>query len=228
VEPHTTTAVEHRSTEQSEDGRAGLRQLAGLLWDVGVPLVGYYVLHALGASDWVALLVATVAAGLRLVWVAVRTREVTWFAAVMLAVFGLGLALAFVGGDARFLLIKDSFGTALVGLVFLASLFAGKPLTLSAFQTSQPHRAREMEEYYRTLPPVRRTFRVSAVVWGVGLLLEATVRIPLVYLLPIDVMVGLSTAMMVTVLVGLAIWNGWYGARTRAKARAWVEEHAAA
>ncbi|PVZ11082.1 VC0807 family protein [Actinomycetospora cinnamomea] len=220
MEQETSTTV-----EADEPQRPGLRQFSGLLWDVGVPLVGYYALHLLGASDWVALLVATLAAGLRLVWVAVRAREVTWFAAVMLAVFGLGLALAFVGGDPRFLLVKDSFGTALVGLVFLASLFSRKPLTLSAFQTWQPRQAREMEEYYRTIPPVRHTFRLSAVVWGVGLLLEATLRIPLIYLLPIDVMVGVSTAMMVTVIVGLSIWNGWYGARTGARARAWAEEH---
>lgn len=74
-------------------------------------------------------------------------------------------------------------------------------------------------------PPVRRTFRVSAVVWGVGLLIEATARIPLIYLLPIDVMVGVSTAMMVTVIVGLSIWNGWYGSRAGPKARAWAEAH---
>jgi hypothetical protein len=225
VEQETSTAVETTEDTEPARHRPGLGQLAAMAWDVGVPLVGYYALHLLGASDWVALLVATLAAGLRLVWVAVRRREVTWFAAVMLAVFGLGLALAFVGGDPRFLLVKDSFGTALVGLVFLASLFFGKPLTLSAFQTWQPRQAAEMEEFYRTIPPVRHTFRLSAVVWGVGLLLEAIVRIPLIYLLPIDVMVGVSTAMMVTVIVVLSIWNGWYGARTGPKARAWAQEH---
>ena len=214
-----------RETPADEKRATGLRNFSGLLWDVGAPLIGYYALHLLGASDWVALLVATLAAGLRLVWVAVRTREITWFAAVMLGVFGLGLALAFVGGDPRFLLVKDSFGTALVGLVFLASLFFGKPLTLSAFQTWQPKEAVEMEEYYRTLPPIRRMFRISAMVWGFGLLLEAIVRIPLIYLLPIDVMVGLSTGMMVTVIVGLSVWNGWYGKRAGAQARAWAAEH---
>jgi len=219
-----TDAADAAESEQADRGGV-LRHFSGLLWDVGLPLVGYYALHVLGASDWVALLVATLAAGLRLVWVAVRNREITWFAAVMLAVFGLGLALAFVGGDARFLLIKDSFGTALVGIVFLASLFAGKPLTLSAFQTWQPREAAEMEEYYRTLPPIRTMFRRSAVVWGVGLLLEATLRIPLIYLLPIDVMVGLSTGMMVATIVGLSVWNAWYGRRGGAKARAWAAEH---
>ena len=43
--------------------------------------------------------------------------------------------------------------------------------------------------------------------------------------LPIDVMVGMSTAMMVTVIVGLSVWNGWYGKRAGAEARAWAAEH---
>ena len=222
----TLSGMERETGTDEQEERGGvLRHFSGLLWDVGLPLVGYYGLHALGASDWVALLVATLAAGVRLVWVAVRARQVTWFAAVMLGVFGLGLALAFVGGDPRFLLVKDSFGTALVGLVFLASLVAGKPLTLSAFQTWQPRGAQEMEEFYRTLPPIRSMFRRSAVVWGVGLLLEATLRIPLIYLLPIDVMVGLSTGMMVASIVGLSVWNAWYGQRGGAKARAWAAEN---
>ena len=217
VEPVTST---------DDDGREspGLSAFAGLLWDVGIPLVGYYALHLLGATDWVALLVATLAAGLRLIWVAVRARQVTWFAAIMLAVFGLGLALAFVGGDPRFLLLKDSFGTGLVGLVFLASLMWGKPLTLSAFQTWQPKEAAEMEQAFREIPPVRHSFRLSSAVWGVGLLAEAAVRVPLIYLLPIDVMVGVSTAMMVATIVCLAAWNLWYGSRVTARrAREWVE-----
>ena len=37
--------------------------LRGLAWDVGLPLVGYYALHFLGASDWVALLDAILRRG---------------------------------------------------------------------------------------------------------------------------------------------------------------------
>ena len=79
-----------------------------------------------------------------------------------------------------------------------------------------------MEEHYRTIPLVRRSFRLSSVVWGVGLLLEAAVRMPLIYVLPVDVMVGVSTAMMVTAIVALAAWNAAYGARTARRARAWA------
>jgi hypothetical protein len=35
-------------------------------------------------------------------------------------------------------------------------------------------------------------------------------RVPLVFLLPVDVMVGLSTALMIAAMAGLAVWNAAY------------------
>jgi hypothetical protein len=201
---------EDRRADQTDTpaGPGGHRgALAGLACDVGLPLIGYYTLHGFGASDWAALLTATAAAGVRLVWVAVRTRRITWFAAVMLAVFGAGTALACTGGDARVLLLKDSATTAMIGAVFLLSLLSERPLTLAAAQTWRPAEAQRLAELCRGEPAARRAFRVSALGWGAGLLGEATLRVPLVYLLPVDLMVGLSTAMMIIAMTGLAVWN---------------------
>jgi hypothetical protein len=136
-----------------------------------------------------------------------QTRHITWFAAVMLAVFGAGTALAFAGGDPRVLLLKDSATTAMIGAVFLTSLLSERPLTLSAAQTWKPAQAQRLAELYRSEPAARRAFRVSALGWGAGLLGEAALRAPLVYLLPVDLMMGLSTAMMIIAMAGLAIWN---------------------
>ena len=100
--------------------------LRGLAWDVGLPLAAYYALHVLGVSDWVALL------GHRRWWrrcgssgALSRDRRLNPFATVMLLVFGIGLALAFVSGDPRFLLLKDSFVTGAVGLTFLVTALRG-------------------------------------------------------------------------------------------------------
>jgi hypothetical protein len=191
--------------------------LRGLGWDVGVPLVGYYALHLLGFADWPALLVATALAGVRIVWVAVRERSLNLFASLMLVVFGLGLLLAFVSGDARFLLLKNSIVTGAVGLVFLATVLWGTPLSLAASQSFQPARRAEIRHDYDTDPLVRRGHRVSSTVWGLVLLLESLIRIPLVYLLPISVMVGLGEAITVVAFAGLITWNLWYVRRVTAR-----------
>ncbi|MFT4294493.1 MAG: VC0807 family protein [Micropruina sp.] len=186
------------------------RWRAALAADIGLPLISYYGLHAYGASDRTALIAATGAAGLRLLWEAVRHRHVTWFSAIMLAAFGAGAALSATGGDPRVLLLRDSVGTALIGVVFLLSLLGGTPLTLAATQHWRPDRAARITALYRDDPQVRRAFRVSTAGWGLGMLGESAVRVPLVFLLPVDVMVGLSTALMIATMAGLFIWNAVY------------------
>ena len=191
--------------------------LHGLGWDVGLPLVGYYALHLLGVDDWTALLVATGLAGVRIVWVAVRERSLNLFATVMLVVFGLGVLLALVSGDARFLLLKNSIVTAAVGLVFLSTTLWGTPLSLAASQSFQPAHRDEIRREYDADPDVRHGHRLSSTVWGVVLLVEAVVRVPLVYLLPVSVMVGVGEAMSVAAFAGLITWNIWYVKRATAR-----------
>jgi hypothetical protein len=210
-----TVATDRASSEETTSGSVAL----GLAWEIGLPLVAYYGLHLLGADDWVALLAATGAAGTRIVWGAVRHRSLNLFATVMLVVFGLGVALAFISGDPRFLLLKSSIVTAAVGLTFLATTVRGRPLTLAAEQSFQPTRAAEIAAEYAAEPEVRRGHKVSSRVWGAGLLLESVVRVPLVYLLPIPVMVGLSEALMVATFAGLFAWNVWYVRRATARTR---------
>ena len=188
--------------------------LRGLAWDVGLPVVTYYALHLLGASDWVALLASALLAGLRIVLGALRQRALNPFATVMLLVFGIGLVLTFVSGDPRFLLVKESFVTGAAGLTFLVTGLRGRrPLTLAAQQSWTPDQAAALAERYRTDPDVRRGHRFVSLVWGVGLLVEAALRVPLVYLLPPSVMVGVSTGMAVLTFGGLAVWTGRYVAR---------------
>lgn len=185
--------------------------LRGLAWDIGLPVGVYYLLHLLGASDWVALLASTLVAGARIVTSAVRQRALNPFALVMLLVFGIGLALTFVSGDPRFLLVKESFVTGAVGLAFLVSALRGtRPLTLAAQQSWHPEQAGELMAEYRAEPAVRHSHRLVSSVWGGGLLTEAAARVPLVFVLPPSVMVGLSTAMMVLTFGALILWTNRY------------------
>jgi hypothetical protein len=183
----------------------------GLLIDVGLPIITYYVLRAAGVSEWIALLAATGVAAARLVWGLAARREVNQFATVMLLVYGLGLALALLTGDERILLLKGSLITGSIGAVFLVTGIIGKrPLTLAASQSFQPGRAAEIAEEFRTEPAAQRAHRLISCVWGVGLLAEAILRIPVVYLLSIDIGYLISELMLVAAFVLLTGWTIWY------------------
>lgn len=184
--------------------------IRGLAWDVGLPLAAYYLLHLAGATDWVALLAGTLAAGVRIVWVAARDRTWNLFATVILLSFLVGLGLAFVSGDPRFLLLKDSVLTGTIGICFLVSTAVGRPLTLAAAQSWGEGRSGSLVADYDTDPLVRRGHRVCSLAWGFGLLAEALIKVPLVYLLPVEVMVGLSTAITVTAISLLVAFTFGY------------------
>jgi hypothetical protein len=65
---------------------------------------------------------------------------------------------------------------------------------------------------------VKESFVTGAA--GIAFLVTAAVGrrpLTLVYLLPIDVMVGVSTAMMVAVFTGLVLWNARWVARAQSR-----------
>ncbi|GAA5198114.1 hypothetical protein GCM10023346_34510 [Arthrobacter gyeryongensis] len=188
----------------------------GLAWDVGAPLATYYVLHLAGATDWVALLAATGAAGCRLLWTAFKRHSLNPFAMLMVIVFGLGLGLSFLTGDPRFLLLKDSAITGGMGISFLVFAALGHPLTLDAAKTWRPERARELDRDFHSNPAAHRWHLKVSAVWGAGLIAEASTRAVLVYLLPIDVMVGVSAALAVIVFAALIAWTVWDRKRRQA------------
>jgi len=175
----------------------------------------YYALHLIGVRDWPTLLRAALVAGARVAWVAVRARAPNPFAMLMVIAFGVGLALAFVTGDARFLLVKDSITTAAVGITFLVMVALGRPLTLATAKAWEPERAAGWSERFRTNPAVRHWHRTASIVWGAGLLTEAIVRVPLIYLLPIHVMVAVSAALEIVFFGALIGWTRWYMTKIR-------------
>lgn len=207
--------------------------LHGVLSDIGLPLAAYYGLRALGADEWVSLLASTLVAGVRTVRTALRERRLNAFSALMLAVFGVGFVLTFVSGDPRVMILKNSAVTLTVGLLFLVTTVAGRPLTMAAAKAWAPGDAAAIDEAWAHDPAARRGYRVSALVWGLGMVSEAVLRVVLTYLLPVDVMVGLSDVLWIAVVGALVAWTRWCegrddpGAR-RPQHRAGVEAEAVA
>ncbi|RJQ79735.1 hypothetical protein D5S17_09880 [Pseudonocardiaceae bacterium YIM PH 21723] len=211
------------TTAQPIEKAAGMRSmLPTLLRDIALPTLAYYALHWLGYSDWLALLAGTVVSAAILVIETVRHRKIEQFAALMLAVYGIGLLTSFLTGDARFMLAKDCFTTVALGLVFIGSVWAGKPLIYYSARrfigARGPEALAGFEQKYRSTPLMQRSMRILSLIWGVGFLAEAAVKLVVIYTLPISMTMAISPFMIFGAIGLLVLFTKAYVKRVRAQA----------
>lgn len=195
-----------------------LQVLGGLLLDMGLSLGTYFLARALGYSIFIALLAGIVVAALRAVYVIIRRRTVDAFLLFMLFTFAVGLALSFIGGTPRFLLAKDSIGTAVSGIVFGATLFVGRPMMFyfsQRFAAPTAEGRQEWDRLWQLSAGFRSLFGRLTLVWAVALLFEAGIKLVLILALPVAVMAPLSHLFTPVLIAGLLVWTIRYSARSR-------------
>ena len=132
--PPTTSATAPPTKKAHSNGPI----LRGILLDVAPPLIAYYGLRALGCSEYVALLSATVLAGVKVSYEAVKARRLDPFAGYLMLNFGLSLAVGLATADARMLMAGDTLVGGIGALVFLGSCDIGKPLTQVDAERARP------------------------------------------------------------------------------------------
>ena len=102
--------------------------------------------------------------------------------------------------------------TAMVGLWFLRSVWAERPLT---YQLTRPmlegRISREgpaWELLWEREPSFRRSWRTSSLIWAVVLLIDAVVRVVMAYTLPVNAVPALQTGLMIatTLLMQVVTW----------------------
>jgi hypothetical protein len=198
--------------------------LMGLLWDIGLPAVAYYACRGLGGEIWWALIAGGAVALARIGYVAAAQRRLDGLAAVVAVAFVLLLVASALTGDQRILLARESILSGSLGLLLLGSCLLGRPVLyglVRRLNSGKEELLASWDELWRTRPAFRRVFVLMSVVWGAGLLIEAVVRIPLIYLLPVDTAAGMSTLLQLATIALLTGWSLWYrGRRLRTAATA--------
>jgi hypothetical protein len=225
-----TPAAPATPVEEPSSGRLLGATVVTLFLDAGLSVVGYGVARLAGATPFLALVVGALVALGRAGWVLLRRREVDPFALFMVGIYVVGLVTSFFTGSPRFLLVKESFGTGAAGLAFLLTCLRGKPLAYHAsarVAAPTPEERAEWEELWTTEPTFRRRFVVMSAVIGGVLLVEALVRVPFVYVLPVDVMAVVSPVLTPVVITLVCVWAVHYGQRTPEVLRAEHEARSA-
>ena len=134
------------------------------------------------------------------------------------------IASTLLGGNAYVLKVRDGFFTLLFGIACIVTLFTHErpayfyvnrylsagtdPVKVSAF------------DQLHDLPVGRHTFRTLSVVWGIGLVVEASSRLILADLLPTGTFLAVSPFITATVIGGLFAFTTVYMKRTQIESTA--------
>ena len=140
----------------------------------------------------------------------VTRRRVDALALFTVSILALSVAVSFLTGSPRFLLAKDGWLTAVGGVWILATL-PRTPFYLQVVRTFTTGATRErVERSWRDSPVVRHMLRVATMIWGVGLVLDAGVRVLLAYSLPVDRVPLVSGLQYVVVFLALEVGSQAY------------------
>ena len=177
-----------------------------ILLGVIAPFAVYQVATSLGASDLPALAWGAVFPLIGIALGFARTRRLDAISAVSLASIVVGLAGGLLLHSAEFLLVKDSLVTGTIGLVFLGSLLAERPLIFTIGRSQAPGRADVFDRRWAE-PAFRRSLRRMTAVWGITLLVEATARVVLSLLVSPAVLLLVSPLLAAALIGPVAIWT---------------------
>jgi hypothetical protein len=178
-----------------------------VLLNVVAPFAAYQVLTAHGVSEVNALSVASVFPLAAVITAAVHSRRLEWIGVLSVASIALGLASALILHDPHVLLVKDSLITGALGLAFLGSLLARRPLTFVFARQFAPGTARELDQRWSSSPGFRAWMRRMTVVWGFGMLGEATVRVILAFLIAPGTLLAISPLLAAAFFGPLVAWT---------------------
>lgn len=176
------------SAPKKGTGRGGLLMT---VLDVIAPILVFYICRAFGLDDLTSLLVSAVAPMASIAYHAIKARRLNGFALFIAAILLLNIAVALTAADARTLLARDGWITGLAGLFFLGTLWGRRPIVFTLVKPLGEGRLGpegvSWDDCWDRYAPFRRAFRVLTVVWGIGLIFDAGVRIVFAYTLPVDV-----------------------------------------
>ncbi|KAG9409700.1 hypothetical protein AC1031_020013 [Aphanomyces cochlioides] len=113
-------------------------------------------------------------------------------------------------------LTTTTFFSVGIGMAYWSStICADEDIMWSYYRRlHDPDAMQELNLKYKR-PDVRSRWYFMCRVWGSGFLLEAAIRLILIYSIPVHIMVYLNTALFVMTMSSLGCWTKWYVASSR-------------
>ncbi|WP_213095465.1 VC0807 family protein [Bacillus sp. FJAT-49736] len=170
-----------------------------------LPFVVYIILKSY-YSNLFSLIIATIIPLLDIIYGFCKNRKIDVFNCFMLVGFLLGIIALLFGGNEKIILLRESFVTGIMGMLFLLSLFLQKPLIYyfaKRFTTNDYERFWDYD-YFRFV------IRFITIVWGISLLLEAMIKAYLVFSLSTTAFLAVSPIIFYGILAVVILWTIYY------------------
>ncbi|WP_328608806.1 hypothetical protein OG943_06710 [Amycolatopsis sp. NBC_00345] len=199
-----------------QTGFGGFRRRLALVAGL-VPTAAIVGCHVAGLGDVPSMVAGAVVLGaivLADVWRGRRGDRaeggIDVFALVVLAEVLTGVVLTSISGDARFVLARISLYLTVGGLVILASAWAERPLMRTALKPvaakGEPARAEAFERAWANSRRFRALYRGMTAGLGGVLILDAVVRVVIIYSQPADAIVESSLTSQLPLVILIVVW----------------------
>ncbi len=195
--------------------------LPSLIVDAGLPAIAYQILTRHDVSEVAALTAGAIFPAANIAIGFMKTRRIDLIGALVLLFIAVGTVTSLISGNVIFILVKESMLTAVFGAICLWSLLWSRPLMFyfgRQFAAGDDPARIEWWNARWEREGFRKTLRTITVVWGVGYVLEAAVRVVFALTLSPGIVVTISPTMAIVVTVLLIIWTGRYGRMARERA----------
>ncbi|SFS71438.1 VC0807 family protein [Saccharopolyspora flava] len=195
--------------------KAGLRPLLRRIGpDLLGPVAVYYLARIAGLTPTTSLLLAAIVPVIRAARSYLTERRVSGLTLFMLGAVALSVVMSLVTGEPRLLLVRAAWGTAALGILLLATLFARRPLLYSAaVEIFDDQRRAEWAANWERYPAFRRVLWSCTAFWGAMFLLDSAGRVVMALTLPIDLVPLLDDVLVVVVIVLLLAFQRIVGRR---------------
>jgi hypothetical protein len=190
-------------------------QLALYAIDIVVPIALYYLLRSAGVSNLLALSAGAAVPACSALVTLRFTHRLDVVSVLVLASFVVSIMVSLIAHNPRFLLAKEGLITGVWGVWFLASLAARRPAAYlfarPLMEGSRMFAADDWDVLWQSQPRFRRIWRISSVMWGGALLVDAALRVAMSYSLPVHTVPALGGLLWpVTFIVIQVVTNVYY------------------
>lgn len=166
--------------------------IISILINAILPLITYKILINHISSSITALIISTTIPIIDNIYHIIKEKKIDIFASLIILGFIVGIISMLFSGSQKLLLIRQSYITAVIGILFLISMFFPKPMIYylaKKFINSQDKYAKNnkstIDEKCKN-PHFRFSMKFLTFIWGICLVLEAVCNISLVFILSVS------------------------------------------